>query len=227
MGKASGYKPASMNRTDLPTPAAYGDNCAEFYDEIYRSIDPRLIDVLVQLADSGAALELGIGTGRAALPIRARGVDVSGIEASPAMLAKLRLKIEADELPVTKGNIADCILDGKFNLVFALVSTFLLLSSEEQQRCFHSVARMLGSRGVFLLENFGPSAARLPEWSNQLIATTSGVREYKARVSYAAPEQLDEMAACAGLRLRERWGDWSQRPYSPRDSLHISLYELS
>jgi SAM-dependent methyltransferase len=219
-----------MDKTDLETAAAYGDNCAEFYDQIYSRADPRMIDVLVFLSKKGPVLELGIGTGRVALPLLARGVTVSGIEASSKMIAKLKVKPGAGNLLVTQGNCADSLVQGPFTLVYSLVSTFCLLSFEEQQRCFHSVANVLEPDGVLLLENFAPSrpsSSSGPEWFKQLVKTAEGTREYASRVSYASPSMLDEMAITAGLELSERWADWSQRPYTPSDSRHISLYQLT
>ena len=220
-----------MYEADPEGAAAYGDNCAEFYDQIYSTADSRLIDTLVRLANGGPVLELGVGTGRVALPLRARGIDVTGIEASQAMLTQLGRKQGADGLNVIRGNFADFDIQGPYRLIFALVSTFYLLrSAEEQQRCFHSVARVLDLNGVLLLENYEPAGEILGAGNIHLfkeqISTRAGPREYRSRICYASPSSLDEMAAIAGLKLRERWGDWSRRPFSSRDALHISLYEL-
>jgi SAM-dependent methyltransferase len=219
---------ALKDEADPVAPSAYGDNCAEFYDQIYQSVDPQMIDVLVELAREGPVLELGIGTGRVALPLLARGVKISGIEASAAMIAKLRAKPRSSDLRITQGNFADLILPGCFNLIFSLVSTFFLLSSAEQQKCFYSVTEMLGETGLLLLENFSPagtSANHRPQWFKQLVGTNEGIREYIAHVTYASPRNLDEMALCAGLKLRERWGDWSKKPYTSQDAMHISIYQ--
>jgi SAM-dependent methyltransferase len=223
-----------MKASDQEDPAAYGDNCAEFYDQIYSNVDHKVVQTLVQLANSGLVLELGIGTARVALLLRAHGVAVSGIEASEAMLQQLSKKAGAEQLPVTKGNFADCQVEGPFSLVYALVSTFYLLPSpQEQQRCFHSVARVLAPDGILLLENYEPSGRPSRLMSShpvyvfeQQVATVSGPRAYRSRICYASPLQLDEMAAQARLKLRERWADWSRRPYKPRDPMHISIYEL-
>src|SRR5262245_53607061 len=110
------------NAPPLGASASYGDNCAEFYDEIYQLPDPRTIAVLAGLTGHGRALDLGIGTGRVALPLRARGVAISGIEASHAMFEQFQRKPMSEEVPVVMGNFADCEIDGPFSLVFALVS---------------------------------------------------------------------------------------------------------
>lgn len=214
----------------------YGENCFEFYDQLYSSVDPNVVDSLQRLANGARVLELGIGTGRVALPLAARGVDICGIEASASMLAKLGEKSGGAGLKVYQGNFADVTIGGPFSLVFTLVSTFFLLRSpEEQERCFHTVARELSDRGVFLLENYEPSGLKPLTQSDdngcqvylseQLIATAKGPRYYRARICYAAPQELDKMATKAGLRLRERWNNWRGQTFRAGDPLHISIYE--
>jgi ubiquinone/menaquinone biosynthesis C-methylase UbiE len=225
-----------MNQDQSEREEDYGENCFEFYDQIYSSVDRGVIDTLQQLANGGRVLELGIGTGRVALPLAARGVDIHGIESSASMLSKLWEKSGGASLKVSKGNFADVTIEGAFSLVFTLVSTFFLLRSpEEQQLCFHTVARELSDRGVFLLENYEPSGVpRLAEADDdgaqiyrteQLIGTAKGPRKYRVRICYAAPHKLDEMAMNAGLRLRDRWRNWRGEAYTPGDPLHISIYE--
>ncbi|MCM3902196.1 MAG: methyltransferase domain-containing protein [Pyrinomonadaceae bacterium] len=219
--------------------AQYGESCVEFYDELYRHVDPDIVTRLYELSAGGRVLELGIGTGRMALPLAARGVDVSGIEGSPSMLAKLRSKLGGSRLRVVQGNFADVGIDGPFSLVFALVSTFFLLRShEEQQRCFNAVAKLLSERGCFVLENFEPLGA-VPITDNstdnssvnqqlylarQIVGTLNGPREYRVRLCYVAPQQLDEMAHKAGLRLQGRWNNWKRRAFTPGHQMHVSAY---
>ncbi len=225
-----------MNQDQSDSAEDYGENCFEFYDQIYSSIDPNVIDTLQRLAAGGRVLELGIGTGRIALPLAARGVDIYGIEASSSMLTKLAEKSYGVRSKVWQGNFADAEIDGSFTLVFALVSTFFLLSSHaEQQRCFQTVARKLTDRGLFLLENYEPLGLAFLErtgdqkcqiyLTEQVIATAKGPRKYRARICYAAPQELDEMGANVGLRLRERWSNWRGKPFAPGDPMNISIYE--
>ncbi|MFN2510131.1 MAG: class I SAM-dependent methyltransferase [Pyrinomonadaceae bacterium] len=187
------------------------------------------------MSAGGRVLELSIGTGRIALPLAARGIDVSGIEGSPSMIERLRAKPGGSQLQVVQGNFADGEIDGPFSLVFAVVSTvFLLRSHEEQQRCFNTVARLLSDQGLFVLENFEPLGAK-PVTGNgltnhqiylteEVVETVNGPRKYRVRLCYATVQQLDEMAGKAGLRLRERWSNWQRKPYTPSDHMHISAY---
>lgn len=215
--------------------AQYGESCVEFYDEVYRDVDPNLINRLCEMSVGGRVLELGIGTGRIALPLAARGVDVSGIEGSPSMVARLRGKPGGSRLQVVQGNFVDGEVEGPFSLVFALVSTFFLLrSNEEQQRCFNTVSRLLSDGGLFVLENFEPLGARPVAdhgpinqqvfLAEQVVDTLNGPRKYRVRLCYATPGQLDEMARNAGLRLQERWSNWQRKPYTPSHHMHVSAY---
>ena len=210
--------------------AEYGENCAEFYDEIYGSVSPGVLSKLQELSGGGRVLELGIGTGRMALPLAARGVDIRGIEASTSMVARLRQKPGGDSIEVAQENFAaGAIEGGPFSLVFAVVSTFLLQRSRaEQQRCFNAVARLLTREGGFLMENFEPIGATSNEQfyrTKQIVQTSSGPREYRVQICYSSPQQLDEMARNAGLRLKDRWSNWRGQTYKSGEPLHVSLYE--
>ncbi|MGH9933124.1 MAG: class I SAM-dependent methyltransferase [Pyrinomonadaceae bacterium] len=189
-----------------------------------------------RLANGGPVLELGIGTGRIALPLSARGVKVYGIEASHSMIIKLGEKPGSAQLKVLHGNFADTRMEIRFSLVFALVSTFYLLRSHsEQQRSLHTLAGGLSEGGLLLLENYKP--ARLEPvapsdvndgevyFSEHLLSTAEGPRYYRARICYAPPQELDKMAAKAGLRLRERWSNWQGQIFKTGDPRHISIYE--
>ena len=235
--------------------ATYGDRIAGVYDEFYRPANvAERVDVLAELAAGGRVLELGIGTGTYALPLAARGVEVHGIEASSAMIAKLRDKEGGEALPVTSGDFADVAVEGHFSLVFVINNTFLMLTSQEEQvRCFKNVASHLDEYGVFLVHAFVPDVANfddnqhlrasLPDLAsvrldisihdavNQLIdfrhlhLTEEGIRMYPGRLRYVWPAELDLMARLAGLRLRERWGNWQRAPFTARSGSHVSVYE--
>ena len=237
------------------TASTYGDQIAGVYDSFYGSVDVELrIDVLEELAAGGRALELGIGTGSFALPLAARGVEVHGIDVSEAMVEELRTKAGGAEIPVTIGDFADVEVEGTFSLIYVLNNTFFMLTEQEEQvRCFENVAAHLDESGVFLVDAFVPDVtrfdrgqevrARLPDLETvrldvsthdsmkqlvdfrHVLISEAGVRVYPARLRYAWPAELDLMARLAGLRLRERWGDWDRSPFTSKSEGHVSIYE--
>ena len=148
-------------------PAIYGERWAEVYDDIHEEADPSAVAFLADLAHGGRALELGIGTGRFALPLAATGVSVEGIDLSESMVAKLRAKPGGEAIPVTIGDFADVARPGPFDLIFVVFNTFFgLLDQATQVRCFGNVAsgapqagRCLPDRGV----RAGPGA--VSTWS--------------------------------------------------------------
>ena len=197
---------------------------------------------------------MGIGTGRVALPLAACGVEVRGIDASHAMVAKLRAKPGGAAIPVTIGDFAAFQADGTFNLIFVVFNTFFgLVTQEAQVQCFRHVAAHLRPGGVFLIEAFVPDPGRFTRGqsvsvtridpdlvsldvarhdplaqrvdSQHLVFTESGTRLYPVQLRYAWPSELDLMARLAGLRLRLRWSDWAGAPFTSASTGHISLYE--
>ena len=233
------------------TAATYGDRIAEIYDRMVTGTGP--VEVLARLAGDGRALELGIGTGRVALPLAAQGVDVHGIEASEAMVAKLRAKPGGDAIPVTIADFADFRVGGTFELIFAVFNTFFMLATQEQQvQCFARVAEHLSAGGVFLIEAFVPDPTRFANGQSvgishlesdavqldlsrhdaagqrvtcqHLVIDAAGTRLFPAQLRYAWPSELDLMARLAGLRLRERWSGWSGARFTSASTSHVSLY---
>ena len=198
-------------------------------------------------------LELAIGTGRIALPLAAHGIDVHGIDASKAMIAKLREKPGGDRIPVTLGDFADVGVSGRYSLVFVVFNTFFgLLAQEDQVRCFRNVAEHLTEDGLFVLEAFVPDVARFDRgqrvsvsrvglgeaWldvakhdpvdqlvsSQHLVVSEQGIRLYPVQVRYAWPAELDLMARLANLVLRDRWEGWTREPFTERSGSHVSVY---
>ncbi len=142
----------------------YGERFAGIYDDWYAEVDDATVATLRELAQGGRALELGIGTGRVALPLQQSGVEVHGIDASEAMVARLRAKPGGERIPVTLGNFADVAVEGQFSLIYVLVNTFfVLLTQDEQVRCFENVARHLTPEGAFLIEVFVPDLTRFAD----------------------------------------------------------------
>lgn len=156
------------------TAATYGDRIAEVYDEMYpiRADVAPTVDVLARLAGSGPALELGIGTGRVALPLASRGVEVHGIDVSEAIVAKMRAKPGGDAIPVTIGDFSEFSLKNgnrnrKFRLVYVVFNTLFQATSQEAQvQCFRSVAEHVTDDGAFLVEAFVPDPTRFTRNQN-------------------------------------------------------------
>lgn len=237
-------------------PEIYGDSIAPVYDELHTSkMDPTdAVAFLAALARGGPVLELGIGTGRIALPLAARGIDVHGIDASEAMVAKLRAKEGGAKLPVTIGDFADVRVAGTYPLVFVAFSTiYALVTQQDQVRCFRNVAAHLSEDGAFVIEAFVPDPTRFDRGQRlnavevearsvllnaalhdpvaQTIAAQhvmigeGRMRLFPVFLRYAWPSELDLMAKLAGLRLRERWADWKKTEFSAAAKTHVSVYE--
>jgi SAM-dependent methyltransferase len=228
---------------------------AEIYDQwpgIPQNADA-VVACLTRLAGRGPILELGIGTGRIALPLAQRGFSVHGIDASPAMVAHLRAKPGGEHIPVTIGNFADMAVEGRFTLIFVVFNTFFgLLSQDDQVRCFLGVAQHLTDDGVFVLEAFVPDVTRFDRdqhvevrqvttdgihletsvhdrvqqriMSQHVVLSEQGIRLYHVQVRYAWPSELDLMARLAGLQSRYRWAGWAQEPFTATSGSHVSVY---
>jgi SAM-dependent methyltransferase len=235
--------------------STYGDRSAEVYDELvtHAPASAACVDLLAELAGSGPALELGIGTGRVALPLAARGIEVHGVDSSRKMVAKLRAKKGGRAIAVTFGDFADVPVDGRYALVYVVFNTFFgLLTQQDQVRCFANVAEHLAPDGVFLIEAFVPDLSRFDRGqrvdthhvdtdvvhlqasvhdaaaqvvrTQQFILGRTTYRTYPLRIRYAWPSELDLMAQLAGLRLRDRWAGWTRAPFTSASGLHVSVY---
>lgn len=239
-------------------PETYGDRWADVYDAWVGTFRGGLatqpaVDCLADLAAGGRVLELAIGTGRIGLPLAQRGLEVHGIDASEAMVAKLRDKPGGDAIPVTIGDFADVGVDGTFDLIFVVFNTiFALITQEEQVRCFHNVAHHLTAQGVFVVEAFVPDLTRFDRGQSlrvervttdqvnidasmhdpvaqtvlaqQVAITMAGTQLRPVHLRYAWPSELDLMARLAGLELRDRWGGWDRSPFTASSGMHISVY---
>jgi SAM-dependent methyltransferase len=235
--------------TEDPT---YNEACAEVYDQWFGSCEEAAVDLLAELAGGGRVLELGIGSGLLALPLAARGIDLHGIDLSPAMVARLRAKPGGEAIPVTMGNFADVAAQGDFSLIFVAYNTFFALPTQDEQvRCFQNVAAHLTADGVFVLEAFVPQSANFTGGlkvtvvtderiglkvsehdpvrqrlkSQHVVIRNQEIRLYPVEVRYAWPAELDLMARLAGLRLRHRWSDWNRAGIGPSSQRHVSVYE--
>jgi SAM-dependent methyltransferase len=229
----------------------FGEAVAARYDDdavmFDRAVVDPVVDFLAELAGGGAGLELGIGTGRIALPLSQRGIRVSGIELSDAMVARLQAKPGADGIDVTIGDFATTRVEGSFTLVYLVFNTIGNLTTQDAQvACFENAAHHLAPGGCFVVElGFGRGGAPLEVFD--LSDTHVGIDERdiatQRLVSHhfnlvdgrwerlsipfrsVGPGELDLMARIAGLRLRERWGGWKQEPFTSESTRHVSVWE--
>ena len=235
----------------------FGERVAARYDRtsaemfVPEVVEPT-VDFLVELAGDGRALELGIGTGRIALPLAQRGVPVHGIELSNAMLAQLRAKPGGSFIGVTIGDFATTTVEGTFRLAYLVFNTIMNLTSQaEQVACFRNVAAHLEPGGCFVIEVSVPRLRSLPPGETvhafHVSDTHLGLDEYDVanqgltshhvhlvdgqleRVSipfrYVWPAELDLMAQLAGMQLRERWSDWNREPFTSESTKHVSVWQ--
>jgi len=227
----------------------YDESAAEMFEPAV--VDP-VVDFLADLAGQGAALELGIGTGRIALPLTQRGVRVHGIDLSAAMVERLREKPGAADIGVTIGDFATTNVEGTFSLAYLVFNTINNLTTQEGQvACFQNVAAHLEPGGCFVIEVGVPALQRLPPGETVRAFTVSPTRlgfdEYdvvsqglishhysvvdgKLEVlsipfRYVWPSELDLMARLAGMTLRERWSGWKREPFTSDSTKHVSVWE--
>jgi len=214
-------------------------------------LDPA-VDFLVSLAGPGPALELGIGTGRIALPLSRRGIRVHGIELSSAMVAQLQAQQGASTIGVTIGDFATTRVAGTFSLAYLVRNTITNLTTQDEQvECFRNVAAHLKPGGCFVIENYIPELQRLAPGDSTRVFTATpthlGFEEYDVATQiavshhywviegqlktfssahrYVWPAELDLMARIAGLTLRERLNDWHREPFTRESRNHISVWE--
>ncbi len=210
------------------------------------------VEFLAELAGDGRALELGIGTGRVALPLAERGVPVHGVELSPSMVERLRAKPGAEAIGVTIGDFATTRVEGSFSLAYLIFNTIMNLTTQDAQiACFRNVAAHLEPGGCFVIEVMVPELRRLPPGETHHVFAASddrwGIDEYDVatqglvshhievadgrleRVSmpfrFVWPSELDLMAQLAGMRLRERWSGWTREPFTNESRQHVSVWE--
>jgi SAM-dependent methyltransferase len=232
-----------------PVAARYDESSADMFEPAV--VDP-VVDFLADLAGRGAALELGIGTGRIALPLARRGVRVHGIDLSGAMVARLRAKPGAEQIAVTIGDFATTTVDGRFSVAYLVFNTIMNLTTQDEQvACFQNVAAHLEDGGCFVIEVGVPALQRLPPGDTvrafDVTSTHLGFDEYKIASQglishhysavdgklevvsmpfrYVWPSELDLMARLAGMTLRERWSGWKREPFTSDSTSHVSVWE--
>jgi len=231
----------------------YGKSIAEKYDTWFSDLDPSMIDHLHEISAGGCALELGIGTGRVAIPLKEKGVEVHGIDASTAMVAKMRLKPNGEDIPVMIQSFAQFKTNIQYDLVYVVFNTFFgLLTQEEQISCFKSVADTLKPGGRFVIEAFVPDLGRfdrgqsartsnitadhvrlecsLHEAATQTVISqvvtigSKSIELYPIKIRYAWPSEIDLMAQLSGMKLISRWSDWKKTVFSSQSGRHVSTF---
>jgi SAM-dependent methyltransferase len=237
------------NYFDERVAATYDEDSSDMFDATV--LDPT-VDFVADLAPGGSALELGMGTGRVAIPLSRRGVRVHGIELSPDMVARLRAKPDTADIEVTIGDFATTKVAGLFDVAYLVYNTIMNLTTQDEQvECFRNVAAHLRVGGCFVIEVGVPGLQRLPPGevyqpftvtpthlgfdeydvaSQSLISHHYHFRGDGYEVSsgpfrYVWPSELDLMARIAGMRLRERWSDWTRVPFTSDSTKHVSVWE--
>lgn len=236
----------------------FDERIAAGYDADTEMFAPAVVDpavsFLAELAGDGDALELGIGTGRIALPLSQRGVRVHGIDLSPAMVAKLRANPGADDIGVTIGDFSTTTVDGTFRLAYLVYNTIENLTTQDEQvACFRNVAAHLEPGGRFVIEVTVPALQRLPpgetvraftvtathlgfdeidvatqiSYSHHYWVVDGKLEVFSAPYRYVWPSELDLMARLAGMTLRERWSDWTRETFTSDSTKHVSVWEKS
>jgi len=231
----------------------FGEFIAEKYDTWFSGADPNMIECLFEYTKGGKALELGIGTGRVAIPLRDKGLKINGIDSSPSMVSKMHQKTKGEKIPVKIQSFAKFDTDVKYDLIFVVFNTFFgLLKQSEQISCFQSVAAALKQDGRFVIEAFVPDLGRFDRGQStrtsditsnsirlessqhdletqtvisQIVNISSkGIELFPIKIRYAWPSEIDLMAQLSGLKLLSRWSDWKKSVFSSRSEHHISTY---
>jgi SAM-dependent methyltransferase len=237
----------------------WGPETAEVYDETNRHLyepavlDP-VLDTLQDLARGGRILEFAVGTGRIALPLRERGLDVHGIELSPHMAAQLRAKPRGDSVPVVVGDMTTTRVPGEFALVYLVANTIMNVTTQDEQLAvFANAAAHLRPGGRFVVDVIVPQLRRVPlsesgrvltmtpdhvgietfddvvgqiAWSRHWMSVGGRVVRHEAPYRYVWPSELDLMGRLAGLRLEHRWGGWHREPFTAESDRHVSVWQL-
>lgn len=236
-------------------PTTFGDLNAEAYDALH---DPgtteESVELIAELAGDGAILELAIGTGRMALPLAQRGLNISGFDASPDMLAKLAAKPGGAAIPAWIAEMASFELGQRFDFAFLVFNTLYNLTTQEAQvQCFQRVAAHLNPGGRFLVEAFMPTRERFRDthavrtrkvdFDSVLLEAvdhdpiTQKVDYQYIRISkdgtalkplpmrYVLPAELDLMAQLAGLVPVDKWGGWHKQALTASSDMYVALYE--
>jgi len=234
--------------------STYGDKVADIYDKEYGDFDPEMIERIFEFAPNGSAFELGIGTGRVALPLLKKGMKVDGIDSSISMVNKLKAKPGSKNISIQIGDFSKFQTAKKYDVVFVVFNTFFsLLTQDDQISCFKSVYNALKPDGKFIIEAFVPDPARLAKGQTTMISdieqdsvsmeytmydvadqmvtsqlvriSEKGIKMVPIIIRYAYPAEFDLMAKLTGFELSERWANWKKEPFTSKSGFHISVYK--
>ncbi|MEG3596342.1 MAG: class I SAM-dependent methyltransferase [Actinomycetota bacterium] len=234
--------------------STYGDAFADVYDDWYQQVTD--VDgtaaLISSLSEGLDVLELGVGTGRLALPIAAAGIPVTGVDSSSEMLKRLSARDTLGLVTTHLADMASWLPTGPFKIIFCAYNTFFnLVNPDDQEKCLQLVSDRLTPDGLFVLEAFVPSnysllPTRGVESRHMTEATVlnitirekiSGVVRGQSvqigeagpilrpwRILIKTPDELDQVAARHGLDLVERWQDWHRSPFTSSSDHHVSVY---
>jgi ubiquinone/menaquinone biosynthesis C-methylase UbiE len=233
----------------------WGHDLADVYDSVYPASEAldSMVDLLADLAGDEAALEFAVGTGRVALPLSERGVQVHGIELSGAMADQLRRKPGAEKVHVTVGDMTSTRVAGRFRLVYLVANSIMNVTTQDEQLAvLRNAAAHLDVGGVFIVAVVVPQLREVPvgaggrvftldadhigvetfddpvgqvAWSHHWMMVDGRLVRHSAPYRYLWPSELDLMARLAGLRLRARWADWDKAPFTAASSAQVVVYE--
>ena len=231
---------------------------AEVYDAVYAwqaepAVVGPMVDLLAELAREGPALELAVGTGRVALPLAGRGIEVHGVELSPAMADRLRAKPGGDAVSLTVGDMTCTRVPGTFGLVYLVANAIMNVTTQDDQLAvFATAAAHLDPGGCFVVEVIVPQLRRVPPgetgrvftlepdhvgietfddpvgqvaWSHHWMLVDGRLVRHAAPYRYVWPSELDLMARLAGLRLRDRWAGFDRAPFTAASTRQVAVYE--
>jgi SAM-dependent methyltransferase len=238
--------------------SAYGESLADVYDSLYPAAGPAIdsmVGFLQELRPAPASLlELGVGTGRLAIPLARNGYRVHGVDASPAMLAKLHENDSTGRVTTAVGDFSALVVEERYDLVLTALNTFFMLPTQEQQiSCLRGIHDALADDGVAVFETYNPQVYhRLTEATTRVghlapdallldtiqvnqslqsvlvvhtIMSAGGLRKVPEVSRYAWPAEFDVMARLAGLRVTDRWADWDRSPVTGRSEKHVYVVE--
>jgi SAM-dependent methyltransferase len=239
---------------DFDPATSFGSDVAAHYDDDKRGDEEDAAAFLAEFAKEGPALEFAIGTGRIAIPLATKGIQVDGIELSPQMIEQLRTKPEGQNINVIIGDMTSATTNRHYPLVYLVFNTiFNLLTADDQIRCFENAARHLIPNGCFIVETALPHAWIPPGKSdyvhteyvgketvgldvarydpitqlleeNHVRFTAQGITMLPIVCRLITPGEMDLMARIAGMQLIQRFANWQRTAFDINSKAHISVY---